>query len=590
MSASRADRRVVRLLAAGLLTFAALPASAQAPVRLVPSDPAAPVLHPPAELQPERRVELPHGRAVGGVEVHALEAMSPESVGTLEARQGAFSQDMWAGTSANVVRRLLPLLPGASGIQAVRDLERRLLLTAAAAPQGADAARANGASLVELRAERLMAMGDVEGVAALAKAAPSAAISPNLARLKLEALFATGNLDAACAETAAGLAQGADGMLAKAQAFCHLAAGRTSEGNLAVDLLRERKDPDNAFIAAAEVLSGLPPAAHAKLSLPKPEPLHVAVFRAAKLPLPADAAANASPAVLRAIALSPAETLDSRLAAGERAEALGGLDAAELRKLYSEALFTPEDMSGALAKAEAGGPRARALLYRLAADMKDPGVQAQIVARALDLATVRGDFAAAVRVFAPLLSEIRPGPENTAIAATLAKALYAAGRPEAAAKWQDVALSGPDTHAGDRLWPYAAVYSAGGQHPLSTTGYAAWRATQDGVPAEKARRRAAVLLSVLSGLGGRVPDAAWLDALDLPAAGPKPALFALMQGGALEARTGITVLATLAALGDAPADKVDVVTLSEAISALAVVGLTADARKLAIEALLANGV
>jgi hypothetical protein len=37
-------------------------------------------------------------------------------------------------------------------------------------------------------------------------------------------------------------------------------------------------------------------------------------------------------------------------------------------------------------------------------------------------------------------------------------------------------------------------------------------------------------------------------------------------------------------------DRVDTIALSEAISALTVVGLGADARRLAVEAMLANGV
>nr|CAM74180.1 hypothetical protein MGR_2053 [Magnetospirillum gryphiswaldense MSR-1] len=99
-----------------------------------------------------------------------------------------------------------------------------------------------------------------------------------------------------------------------------------------------------------------------------------------------------------------------------------------------------------------------------------------------------------------------------------------------------------------------------------------------------------MVLGVLAGLGAKVPDSAWLEVLSLPAGGPNPGLFALMQGAALDARLGGTLLAGLSTMGDVPLDRVDPMTLSEVISALAVVGLAEDARQLALEALLANGI
>lgn len=571
-------------MAAGLFSVAALPALAQQPpLRLVPLDPPAPA-QPPLEA-PARAPAW----ASGGIQVQELRAPSMESIGVLDPRQGGLGPRLWEGTPATVVRRLLPLLPAANGSHVMRDLARRLLLTAAAAPEGADAAAAGGPTLVEMRAERLMALGDTDGMAALAAAAPGSATRPLLTRLAVDADLAAGRADKACAAAASALAAGHDGALAMVQVYCTFAAGNTLQGNLALDLLRERKEVDPAFVAAAEVMAGLPPVPADKLSLPQPAPVHVAAFAAAKQPLPADALAGAGATTLKAMALSglPAE---QRLAAAERAEALGALDAEAVRKLYGEQPFTPADLSAAIPKAEAGGPAARALLFRAAQDMPDEGVRAQIVAKALELATAKGERASAMRVFQPLIEAIRPVPEQHPFAIAAARALYAFGRPEAAAKWLDVARMGPAPAAVDALWPYAAVAAAGGGQPIAGPGYAGWRAAQAGVAPELAARRAAIVLGVLAGLGARVPDAAWLDTLALPPGGPRPGLFALMQGGALDARAGITVLAALAAIGEVPLDKAEPLAVSEAVSALTVVGLAADARALAIEALVANGI
>ena len=244
-------------MAAGLFSIAAAPALAQQPLRLVPLDPPA-TTGRPLEIAPgaaPRPLEAPDagragGWASGGIQVQDLKAPSVESVGVLDSRQGGLGPRMWEGTPATVVRALLPLLPAANGSHVMRDLARRLLLTAATAPEGADAAAAGGGStLVEMRAERLMALGDTDGLAALAAVAPGAAAGPRLTRMAVEADLASGRVDKACAGAASALAAGHDGPLAMVQVYCTLAAGNTLQGNLALDLLRERKEADPAFVA-----------------------------------------------------------------------------------------------------------------------------------------------------------------------------------------------------------------------------------------------------------------------------------------------------------------------------------------------------
>ena len=71
-----------------------------------------------------------------GVQVGALGDATPDYAGTLEEGGGGFPMDMWKGTDRALVERLLPKLPPALGSPAMRDLERRLLLTNAESPEG----------------------------------------------------------------------------------------------------------------------------------------------------------------------------------------------------------------------------------------------------------------------------------------------------------------------------------------------------------------------------------------------------------------------------------------------------------------------
>lgn len=566
-------------LACGLVALvAALPASAQAPEDL--SGPGAP------ELPDARPAQVPDSR----IEVQELKAPSPDSVGLLDERQGGFGPAMWEGTPAATVRRLLPALPADSGSHAVFELGRRLLLSSAAAPMAGGAV--SGPSLVELRAERLLALGDVEGADGLLAATPGSTLGALGNRLKVEVALAGGGTAKACAQLPAAQAGGSDVALAKLQVLCHLTGGRTAEGNLALDLLRERKDAaDPAFVAAAEAIAGLPPVPSEKLSLAQPGLVHVAAFAAAKQALPAAALDTHNPAVLRAIAAAEGLPPDQRLVAAEKAAVLGALDGEALRTLYAKVTFPAGDIAAALAKADSAGPRARALLFQAAAAAPDPVSRAPLLAKAMALGGEKA-FAANARTFAPLLAELRPAPELVSFAPTAARALFAAGRPEAGGKWVDLAKADPQTaRAAAYLWPLDRLWEGNEGRPLALNTYATWRSTLEGVPADQAGRRAALVLGLLSAVGARIPDGAWTDLMEAPAlAVPvRPALWHMAANAGAEKRVGAAVLSSLALLPAGGLDKADPLTLAQAVSSLRAAGLVREARQLATDALVANG-
>ncbi|OAN50396.1 hypothetical protein [Magnetospirillum moscoviense] len=582
MTVCRADRRLRLLGCALALTLVPGLALAQSG-RLSP-------LSQPFDPETMERIDPPLAEPVGKIDVNALKAPNPDGIGVLDSRQGGLPETLWANTSARTLRALIPLLPAASGSRALAGIERRLLLTAAPPPD--DAREGEKPGLVELRAERLLAMGEVDGLLTLLKAVPAQASGPMLDRVRREAKLLGGDLTGACADAGRQAPDPSDPLQPKMLVLCNLTQGRTLEGNFGLDLLREKKDPDGAFITAAEVLGGVPAPALDKIRLDEANPLHVAAFAAAKLPLPASSLTKASASVNRAVALTASNPPELRLMAGERAEAAGALPIDSLRSLYLAQIFAPDEMSAPLTRADTAGPRARALLFRAATDQPDPVLKAQFAAKALELAGAKGELAGAARLFEPVILATRPDSLLAAQAPSFARALYALGKPEAAAKWLDIVQADPAAGAtiAARLWPLAAIAGTEPGRELSLAGLAGWRQSLTGLAPELAARRVAVVLGTLAGLGAKIPDSLWLDTLALPAGGPKFGLFAMMQGAALDARLGGTVLAVLAATGDSGLDKLDPITLSEAISALSVVGLGEDARRLAVEAMLANGI
>jgi hypothetical protein len=253
-----------------------------APATPMPATPA-PTAQIPAAAPPTT-TEFPGGPSKSPrFEMEELSAPDPDGAGVLTEDQGGFGRAMWKGTPAAEVRSLIPTLPAVSGSRVMQSLARRLLLSTAIPPEGN---RGLTPPLMELRAERLYAMGAVDGLGQLLKAAPASVSSPGLSRIEIDTWLLAGDSKSAC-EQAAIAAQGG-AFDPRLSIFCQISAGKVLEAGMALDLMREGKNADHAFIAAAEALSGTPPAKVTRL--PDPTPLHLAMFKAAKMPLPADAA------------------------------------------------------------------------------------------------------------------------------------------------------------------------------------------------------------------------------------------------------------------------------------------------------------
>lgn len=519
------------------------------------------------------------------IEIDTLTLVEPDYAGPLEAAEGGFGIEMWRGTDRALVERLLPRLPLVPESPALRDLARRLLLSNAAAPPGPS----GGLNLMVVRAERLAALGRPADAAALLRLVPSAQMTGEAARRLAESLLLLGETDAACAEVEAGIARFTEDVFwQKALIVCQAENGRRSEALLGLDLLREQAEEDEAFLALAEELAGL--GGREVASLPQPTPLHIALFRALARPLPADALAVGDPAVLAAAATLATDPVE-RLLAAERAARAGALDPAGLAQLYEADGALPGALAAAaLGEGAAIGPRERAALYRAAAAAASAEERAALLQRILQAA--RGaDYPAAVAVHLPLLQQLAPTPPVAWFAAEAGRALYMAGRYEQAGAWLSLAQISDHPAAAEAvpaLWLLARI--AGRAAPLAWDARAveSWQRSA----AAKAGGGAARLFAVLEAFGEN-PAEAWrmlADGRAEPAGrSPDPALWFALGSAAEAGRLGETVLLSLMSLGEGGVAAADPILLARVLESLRRVGLEAEARTLAFEALLPDG-
>lgn len=486
------------VLGSGAMAQDRPPSAPGAPVKLAPPKSLAPrPLGPAQEQEAPRSRPGPQDPAPGdaanrptwgpkarGIRVDPLGEIDPNSVGVLDANSGGFGVDMWAGSSADMVARLLARIGRPAALPGARALARRLLLSAARPPRGkaAQSGDRSPPSLLALRLQSLLTLGDVVSANALLRVVPPSVDEPAVGLVRLNIAFLMNDTNGACAEARTGIVKYNGTPWRKAMVFCRYLAGAGAGASIGAELLREQGVGDDAFFALAAMLGG---DKEASFTAPaKLEPLHVAMMRVARVQISDRLAEGAEAVVLRTIAFSPNAALDTRLEAAERAEALGALKAQSLTQIYDAVTFAPGDITTALSNADAlSGPRGRALLYHAVRAQKVPAARAEVLAKTFVVARAQGRLATAVRAFLPLLEGIDPTADLAWFATAAARALYFAGRLELAGRWASLALRAPLVPPGPKTVP------AGPPSPPSSPAAAGLPQAAADAPAADARGR-----------------------------------------------------------------------------------------------------
>jgi len=580
MRSCRIDRPPARPLAAWLVAAAllgAVPASAQ-PIQLTPSPTPAPP--GPTSVAPPQSLN-------GGdqIQVAPLQPVDMSWTGLLSADKGGFSHDMWNGASRSFVVTALPQLQPATSPE-LASLARRLLLSdaAAPAPAGTTANANNGSRLLDERIDRIYALGLVHDGLALIQSLPDTAITDAIDRDRVELRFAANDPTGACNDVNARIGHYSEAWWARALIACQVLAGDFAKASLGQSLLSDQKaPPDPEFDALIRSLSEHGAARIARLG--DPTPLRVTLLAAAKRPLPAEAIAVADPAALAGYASNTNVPADDRLAAAERAEALGVLPPSALAAVYSAINFKPEELDHARRSIRPpAAPHDRALLYALAKSGNDFAVRMVAIEALAADAEKRGLFVPESGLLAPTLADIPIAGADPKFAGVAARILLATGAADAAKPWV--------TAAGDKATLLLSLIAAPGV-PRVDPGV-----VHDAVAAAgdaAAGPRAGLLYVLLTALGvdpATLADLtpAALTAPATPGALPNAALWDAQARAADNAQLGATVLATLLIAESDGRLTSEPLLLGRAVSGLHAVGLDSDAHALALEAALDAGI
>lgn len=542
--------------------------------------------------QPTTELAPPNGKAPEFV-IQPLAAPDPVTAGLLDDSNGGLGTTMWQGTSRAQAVQAISVLPAPVAASALRDLQRRLLLTTAQPPVGSGGTP----SLLGLRVEQLFRLGQIALAEQLGTPQPPDLKDPIFRQMPFEVALLKNELARACDLAATGLREDASTYWQKAAVLCRYSAKDIAGGDLALSLWRDGGGgEDPAFNALAAALRG---DARAKVeTLGGASPLHFAMLRAAGRPLPKDTLDVAPPALLVALAAYDKADAELRLSATERAVRYGALPAELLAEAYAAAEIA-DSQRATLTAAIAGGKdksaRAAAFLYQSTRAASEPKARAELVRRAYDLAMARDLLLATAAAYKPLLNNLVPNEGSIAAAPAVIRMALAANEPGTARLWRNILLALPPERdkAGEiaaEAWPLLLI--AGEDGDWRDSRYEAWLAALNDLPVAQRNSRAAQFLTLAEGAGIAVPPERWDSLLNAASTGGKAPPVAvwrnLLRASETKAK-GETVALALALLGPNGSLEADGQSLATALGALRNVGLAAEARQIALEAALLRG-
>lgn len=492
--------------------------------------------------------------------------------------------ELWQGLDLVKIEALMKDIDIPPRSPALHQLWKRLITT-----QTGPATNKDESQFAALRIEAMYRSGLTRDAAAELEKIPANS-GPLFAMLSARNALATGDGSKACsaAKQAAGaLKQIPDFLKALPvliAGYCAVAAKDAASAGLTADLAREAGIKSSAGIEALDAF-----AAGRKPGASKAKTITVAdwkIVQSAGGTIASDLLSKAEPALLVSFALDPKADAQDRLAAAEAAARLNAIEPGDLANGYNflgeakpaEALLQGEAQSSA---------QRRANLFKSIGAEQTPIKKTRLIRASLDEAKRAGLYFQTLQMLAPLAAPLSPQPELSWFAETAIEIGIASGGLKTARSWITLAAAPGLANSGLDHWLALADIA-----DPAITGRGKDLAALESLAITGKFPPAALhrLATVLDALSYQVPIPLWNAASRTPQPNdgylPPTGVLPDLQDAAKKHEFGRTILLVMRALGSNGAEGAHIIALGDSIRALRRAGLDADARKLAVEALL----
>ena len=312
------------------------------------------------------------------VDIGQLGAAQSYDAGPLGVNNDGLDPALWQGLSAERASAQIQAVNVTELSELPRRFMRRVLLSAGVPPQGDEASQT---LYIQSSTNAKLRLDDYAALESLSD--PQNPLQRD-AKFRANLALASGDKEAACVQSDREIDNRAAPFWMQMRIVCHLIRDEAAAAELTLNLMRERDDKDEDFVANADYVLGL------SKTVPDNSGVGSAVINALRS-LDGDQKTPSS-ADYAVIALSDQASADERLEALFKTK--NRLTQDQVKSIMSSLLFSDSDLAGgssfdidtALAGLQEAQSRTKstAQLYNLALNYSDPSASAQAVATLLN--------------------------------------------------------------------------------------------------------------------------------------------------------------------------------------------------------------
>jgi hypothetical protein len=523
------------------------------------------------------------------VQIEELSAPDPNAAGALPTGVKPLGAGMWKSIGGAELAARLERLPSFERSPAMQALTDRMLLSPSAGPR--DGPRDSAAPWYIARLRALNARGNWTGAIALAEYGPMS--DPSVAEIAFTARLASRPIVETCGAFKTVETAHEGQFWSQLRVICQFAEGDAEGAQLALDVLREKNVSDPAFsVAATKLLGG-----KAQTNTLTPEnAIHVAIWRLASLQLPLQAARSERPEIAAFAGTAGENEITALSGLGTLARQNAALakswsSAIAKSQLSPDQVDDPEETAKKLPESAGDAVYVKAIGAR-----SMPAAKASAFAAMLQRGQSRGEFPYTAKILAQEAIAIAPLPETAWAAPEVARVLIYNGDVALAENWFKALSPGSpsDQPTINAIQVHGWLRQPNEARSAVLDRALRWlidTAAKPGQNRATAQLRLSREAPILSALGVVLPP-------DAPQDGNSPgrtlgidgpALLDAMARAADQGAAGEVVLNAALLLNGQGAAAARCQTIAAIVRALTRVGLRAEAKTLALEAILGQG-
>jgi len=543
---------------------------------------------------------LPPG-SEDALETTALARLDPSGI-SVAGQRDRYADGFWQGYSrAQIVDRFADYSE-TTGSPALAYIANKIVLSGIVLD--APLHDADIVAFVEARLLLLKNLGNRKGYIALIEALPRSFDWSPLARYFAEAYLLQGKIADTCSLAAIERADNSDSYWLSLATFCEAARGNRAGVDFQLGILEEVANVQPVFYRLIDqilVEAEQPPGAVLPATVILPTALRIGVLEAtmarlARVIVPELAIENVNPLAVGMMLALPGVSIEARTNLLGTALHSGWADGKTMAKFARSLEVTNEEREAAL-QLQIHDDRFNidVVLASLVGQPADASVRGAVLKAAWYRALHQNYAAVAGEGLLALTNDLSPNAQNDA--GVLARAALISGNTEVAGRWFTALRSqaeGVNAESDVVLVDLAPMMSIAGQNDapeLSLALLQRWWAAQSERPDNYAR--ANLLFTVLEALGNKIDDQAWawLEAgpVAFEGAVPAPALWRRFLVAAQSGDKPTALAFAFKLLSDGDSSSVSAALSGSVVGTLVELGLGVEARMIATEILISQG-